>query len=65
MKLIVNGDETSYDDDRLAGLLKQLGLAERKVAVVVNAQVVAQAAIAQHRLREGDRIDVLTLAGGG
>lgn len=66
MKLIVNGEETPYAGDAcLAGLLEHMGLTDRNVAVVVNAQVVEQAAIPHHRLRDGDRVDVLTLAGGG
>ncbi len=66
MNVFVNGDDYRCSDEgRLDGLLRELEIADRRIAVVVNAQVVPADAIARHRLHEHDRIDILTLAGGG
>ena len=66
MKLKVNGEEYLHDGDgRLDSLLREMELGERKVALVVNEQVVPAAEASRHRLREGDCLDILTLAGGG
>lgn len=66
MNLKVNGEEYLHTgDDRLTSLLRELDMSDHKVALVLNEQVVPMADLDQHRLREGDRIDILTLAGGG
>ncbi len=66
MNLKVNGEEYLHTgDDRLPSLLRELDMRDHKVALVINEQVVPMTDIARHRLREGDRVDILTLAGGG
>jgi sulfur carrier protein len=49
----------------LAALLQELNLAARPVAVEVNEQLVPRLAHARHSLRAGDRLEVVTLVGGG
>lgn len=49
----------------VADLLKLLGAADRPVAVEVNLELVPRARHADCRLQEGDRIEVVGLAGGG
>ena len=49
----------------VADLLAFLGLPGRHVAVEVNLHVVPKAQHAAHRLQEGDRIEIVTLVGGG
>ena len=49
----------------MAELVEQLGLGKAAVAVEVNREVVPRRAHAQTPLREGDRIEVVTLVGGG
>ena len=49
----------------IAALLDQLQLEPRRVAVEVNAQLVPREQHATHLLREGDQLEVVTLAGGG
>ena len=46
-------------------LLEELGLAQKYVAVEVNLQLVPRQQHAEHRLAPGDRIEIVTLVGGG
>ncbi|HCT79765.1 MAG TPA: thiamine biosynthesis protein ThiS [Micromonosporaceae bacterium] len=52
-------------EETIAGLLRELVLPERGIAVAVNGEVVRRAKWPEHRLFDGDRIDVLTAAQGG
>ncbi len=66
MKLTVNGEEYRHaGDDRLQSLLQALNPDDRKIAVVLNENVVPMEDATTRRLREGDSIEILTLAGGG
>ena len=52
-------------DTTIATLLAELEVAERHVAVEVNLELLPRARHAEHRLCEGDRLEVVTLVGGG
>lgn len=49
----------------IAQLVDQLGLNPRQVAVEVNLDVVPRARHASHVLQAGDRVELVTLVGGG
>lgn len=51
--------------ETVAQLLDELVLPPRGIAVAVNGEVVRRAQWPQHRLSNGDRVDVLTAAQGG
>ncbi len=66
MQLSINGIDRQVDDvQTVADLLAYLGLSGRHVAVEVNLRVVPKAQHAEHRLQGGDRIEIVTLVGGG
>lgn len=66
MNIIVNGQSRRVADGlSIAELLDELKLATRYVAVEVNLEVVPRQAHAQRRLAEGDRLEIVTLVGGG
>ena len=60
MEIIVNGQAR-----RVAELLEALGLARKYVAVEVNLQLVPRQQHGEHRLAPGDRLELVTLVGGG
>jgi sulfur carrier protein len=66
MRIQVNGEERDIaDGSTVAVLLGELGVTQPHVAVELNLEVVPRA---QHRetvLREGDKLEVVTLVGGG
>ncbi len=66
MEITVNGQPRQVAEaTTIAQLLEQLGLAGRFVAVEVNLEVVPRARHAEHRLTPGDRLEIVTLVGGG
>jgi len=66
MQIIINGDQQSVPDQAtIADLLVQHDLIPQRVAVEVNEQLVRRADYAQTSLREGDRVEIVTLVGGG
>lgn len=62
----MNGDDQLVPADlSLAALVAQLGLAERRVAVAVNREVVPRSGFASRLLAAGDRVEILEAVGGG
>lgn len=66
MRLIVNGDGYEYEGDAtLVSLLMSLGADRARVAVVINDDVVCRSDYDTTSIKDGDRVEILTLAGGG
>jgi sulfur carrier protein len=66
MKLVVNGESVAKPDGlTVLGLLRDLGAIQTRVAVVVNDQVVPSERREACVLKDGDRVEILTFAGGG
>jgi sulfur carrier protein len=66
VQISVNGQPRRVSDGAtIAQLLEELGLAAKYVAVEVNLQLVPRGRHAEHRLSEGDRLEIVTLVGGG
>lgn len=66
MRIQVNGQDREFADGAtIAHLLSELGVTQPHVAVEVNLEVVPRAQHKQTALNEGDRVEVVTLVGGG
>jgi sulfur carrier protein len=66
MEIIVNGQPRDVADGlTLAALLAELDVTVRHVAVEVNRQLVPRGKHQDCRLAAGDRLEVVTLVGGG
>jgi sulfur carrier protein len=66
VEITVNGQPRHVaDGTTITELLEQLGLAGKYVAVEANLQLVPRPRHAQHRLADGDRLEIVTLVGGG
>ena len=66
MTIIYNGDPRQAPDHlTVAALLAELDLPSRSVAVEVNQELAPRARHAEFVLHEGDRVEVVTLVGGG
>jgi len=62
----VNGDAHSLAATcTIAELLETLGLGGKRVAVAVNRDVVIRSLHAEHRIADGDRVEILEAVGGG
>jgi sulfur carrier protein len=66
MTITLNGESREVaPGTTVAELLGKLDLLPKHVAVEVNLQLVPRARHAEHALRENDRLEVVTLVGGG
>ena len=66
MRLVVNGTEQEAPDGlTLDALLDRLGLARAACAAEVNRELVPRRDRQGRVLRDGDRVELVTLVGGG
>jgi thiamine biosynthesis protein ThiS len=66
VKILVNGEpRTARDGATIAELLQELRLEPRRVAVEVNFELLPRQRHGEHALRDGDRLEIVSLAGGG
>jgi sulfur carrier protein len=66
MMLLVNGESHPLAENAtVAELLADFAVHPQRVAVEVNEKLVRRAVFSETRLREGDRVEIVTLVGGG
>ncbi len=65
MTVTVNGEEREVKATTLAELLEELLLDTRRCATMVNGTIVRKERRADHRLRENDQVDIISMVGGG
>jgi len=65
MKLTVNGEDRDVGAVDIAGLIAELGLDARKVAVERNLEIVPRSLHGSTPLSDGDRIELVQFVGGG
>jgi sulfur carrier protein len=66
IEIEVNGERLRVaEGSTVEGLVEQLGLRGRKIAVAVNREVVPRSAHRERALAGGDRVEVLEAVGGG
>lgn len=66
MRVTINGEPRELDGERsIAELLAEYSLAPQRVAVEVNEELVRRSEFDETVVRDGDRIEIVTLVGGG
>ena len=66
MNIILNGDAREYPDTLSASeLLHSLGLADKRLALEVNQEIVPRSTFDNHRFQPGDQIEIVRAIGGG
>ncbi|MBB1088252.1 sulfur carrier protein ThiS [Lysobacter sp. SG-8] len=66
MDITINGEpRVVASDATIAAVLSDEGLAGRRVAVEVNGEIVPRGRHQEHRLGEGDRVEIVHALGGG
>jgi len=67
MKLLINGDERTFDlpSATLAALIDSLGMKSDRVAVELNRDIVPRDRWPATTLNEGDRLEIVHFVGGG
>jgi thiamine biosynthesis protein ThiS len=65
MRVSVNGEDRTVRASDLAGLVAELGLDPRKVAIERNLAIVPKSLHGETAIAEGDRIEIVQFVGGG
>jgi len=66
VQIILNGDGRTVPDGlSVDGLLRHLGIEQRKVAVERNLEIVPKSAFQSTAIVEGDRMEIVSFIGGG
>ena len=66
MQITVNGTPTDIPNDlSMAGLIEQLDLTGKRLAVEVNQELVPRSQFDSHRLSANDRVEIIHAVGGG
>jgi sulfur carrier protein len=66
MQIELNGERRVVDAaTTIAALLEKEGLAQRRVAVEVNCEIVPKSAHASRTFADGDRVEIVHALGGG
>ena len=66
MKIMLNGQEKSLKAPvTVTGLLQDMGLGKRRVAVEVNREIVPRSRHGEFELKDNDRVEVVFAIGGG
>lgn len=65
MEIQLNGEEYRFEGQTVSDLALHLGLTGRRYAIEVNREIVPRSEHTEHRLDEGDRVEVIHAVGGG
>ena len=66
MKIILNGAIAEADEgESIAALLQRLAISRERVAVELNANIIAKADYEKQLLAEDDKIEIVHFVGGG
>ncbi len=66
MQIEINGELKLVSEHLTAHqLLQELGLADKKLALEVNQEIVPRSSLTKHVLQAGDRVEIIHAIGGG
>jgi sulfur carrier protein len=66
MNIILNGSNSEYPEKLSAAeLLRSLGLADKRLALEINEEIVSRSSFDSHIINPGDRIEIVHAIGGG
>lgn len=63
--MLVNGKEMDFDNITILNLLEKLNLDMNKVVIEVNLEIVSKGSYSEYILNQEDRIEIISLVGGG
>jgi sulfur carrier protein len=66
MQIQVNGEMLQVQDDiTLTGLISQLELGDKRIAIELNLEIIPRSEHAEAVLKEADRVEIVHAIGGG
>jgi len=66
MQIVING-ETKNVSEKLSAqqLLQELGIAEQKLALEINQEIVPRSTLSEYEIQPGDIVEIIHAIGGG
>ncbi|KLO22776.1 thiamine biosynthesis protein ThiS [Marinitoga sp. 1197] len=65
MRVYINGKEKECKSSTLKELLEELSLSNKPVVVIKNSEIISIKNYIEHRLSKNDKIEIITVVGGG
>lgn len=66
MKIVINGEAKTVSEQITAQqLIHELGLAEQKLALEINEEIVPRSSFSEHLIQAGDIVEIIHAIGGG
>jgi len=66
MQVVVNGTPTDVPEPTdMSGLIKRLGLENRRLAVELNREILPRSRFSEQALKDGDQVEIIHAVGGG
>ncbi len=66
VKVMINGEAHEFDNSlSLPELLEQIGMNPRLIAVEYNGEILHRQFWVETRIKNGDRLEIVTIVGGG
>lgn len=66
MEIILNGENREIPESTTAAqLIETLGLANKRLAMEVNQEIVPRSTFSSHLFQAGDRVEIVRAIGGG
>lgn len=66
MQIVINGESKTVSEQLTAQqLLQELGIAEQKLALEVNEEIVPRSTFSEYLIQPGDIVEIIHAIGGG
>jgi thiamine biosynthesis protein ThiS len=66
MQIFINGEERQVPEGfKMSALVQELDLADKRIAIEVNEELVPRSTFDTHLLQPGDRVEIVRAIGGG
>lgn len=66
MQILINGKIKTIREQLTAQqLLQELGIAQQKLALEINQEIVPRSTLSEHIIQPGDKIEIIHAIGGG
>ena len=66
MQIVLNGESRTFATGlNVQQLLQQLGVADQKLAVEINQEIIPRSQLSEQKIFAGDRVEIIHAIGGG
>jgi len=66
MQIVINGEPKTVSETLTAQqLLQELGIAEQRLALEINEEIVSRSNLSEYLIQPGDKVEIIHAIGGG